>query len=160
MVTPCPQGTSQFMATRRQIKGSIKQGINENYGQYSFLSLVRHFVCFENDHRHGYHVMVGDVDHWFRFFQNWHTPELCKLLFSSFNLQLFRCSRCCHLCDILNSFLKTAGYEDLSVNKILWCYHPNENSLKYTSVTMYSRPDFRKRKLSFFLNIDLGGWQH
>ena len=145
MVTPCPQGTSQFMVTRRQIKGSIKQGINENYGQYSFLSLVRHFVCFENDHRHGDHVMVGDVDHWFRFFQNWHTPELCKLLFSSFNLQLFLL------------LFKTAGYADLSVNKILWCYHPNENSLKYTSVTMYSRQDFRKRKLSFFLNIDLGG---
>ena len=41
-----------------------------------FLSLVRHFVCFENHHRCGDHVMVGDVDHCFRFFQNWHTPKL------------------------------------------------------------------------------------
>ena len=57
MVTPCPQGTSQFMVTKRQIEGSIKK-------------------FFENDHRHGDHVMVGDVDHCFRFFQNWHTPEL------------------------------------------------------------------------------------
>ena len=44
--------------------------------QYSFLSLVRHFVCFEKGHRHGDHVMVGEVDHCFCFFQNWHTPEL------------------------------------------------------------------------------------
>ena len=54
--------------------------INENFCQYSFLSLVRHFVCFENDYRHGDHVMVGDVDHCFRFFQNWHTPELVNSL--------------------------------------------------------------------------------
>ena len=33
-------------------------------------------TIFENDHRHGDHVMVGDVGHCFRFFQNWHTPEL------------------------------------------------------------------------------------
>ena len=50
--------------------------INENFCQYSFLSLVHHFLCFENGHRHGDHVMVGDVDHCFRFFKNWHTPEL------------------------------------------------------------------------------------
>ena len=149
MVTPCPQGTSQFMVTRRKIKGSIKQGINQNYGQYSFLSLVRHFVCFENDHRHGDHVMVGDVDHCFRFFQNWHTPELCKLLFSSFNLYSFS-GALVAVIDILHSFLKTAGYADLSVNKILWCYHPNETSLKYISMTMFSRQDFTKRKLRFF----------
>ena len=55
--------------------------INENFCQYSFLSLVRHFVCFENDHRHGDHVMVGDVDHCFRFFQNWHTPELVSVTY-------------------------------------------------------------------------------
>ena len=40
-----------------------KTRINENFGQYSFLSLVCHFVCFENDHRRGDHVMVGDVDY-------------------------------------------------------------------------------------------------
>ena len=34
-------------------------------------------ICmFQNDHRHGDHVMVGDVDHCFRFFQNCHTPKL------------------------------------------------------------------------------------
>ena len=53
-----------------------KTRINDNFGQYSLLSLVRRFVCFENDHRHGDHVMVGGVHHCFRFFQNWHTPEL------------------------------------------------------------------------------------
>ena len=76
MLTPCPQGTSQFIVRRRQIKKLDETRINENFCQYSFLSLVRHFVCFENDHCHGDHVMVGDVDHCFRFFQNWHTPEL------------------------------------------------------------------------------------
>ena len=38
-------------------------------------------ICmFQNDHRHGDHVMVGDVYHCFRFFQNWHTPELIRHL--------------------------------------------------------------------------------
>ena len=81
MVTPCPLSRyfpihSNEMANKRLDKTRI----NENFGQYSFLSLVRHFVCFENDHRHGDHVMVGDVDHCFRFFQNWHTPELFQEL--------------------------------------------------------------------------------
>ena len=60
--------------------------INENFCQCSFLSLVRHFVCFENGHRHGDHVMAGNVDHCFRFFQNWHTPELIKQTGSVFGL--------------------------------------------------------------------------
>ena len=56
-----------------------KTRVYESCGQYSFLSLFRHFVCFENDHRHGDHIMVADVHHCFRFFQNWHTPELCPV---------------------------------------------------------------------------------
>ena len=36
----------------------------------------------KNGHRHGDHVMVGDVDHCFRFFQNWHTPERWNIGFS------------------------------------------------------------------------------
>ena len=60
--------------------------MNENFCPYSFLSLVRHFVCFENGHRHGDHVMVGDVDHCFRFFQNWHTPELLSEKKYPFNI--------------------------------------------------------------------------
>ena len=36
-----------------------KTRINENFGQCFFLSLVRHFECFENDHRHGDHVNYG-----------------------------------------------------------------------------------------------------
>ena len=57
-----------------------KTRINENFGQCSFLSLVRHFECFENDHRRCVImlIMVGDADHCFRFFQNWHTPELFR----------------------------------------------------------------------------------
>ena len=62
MVTLCPQGTSQW--TDETNKRFDKTRINENFGQYYFLSLVRHFECFENDHRHGDHVMAVDVCHW------------------------------------------------------------------------------------------------
>ena len=44
---------------------------------FHLLSLVRHFVCFENDHRHGDHVTVGDVTIVFASFKTGILPNCC-----------------------------------------------------------------------------------
>ena len=77
----------------RQRKVEIKSKIKRILIPLHSPAFGRHVYCFGNANRHGDHVMVRDVIHCSRFFQNWRSPGLIIYIpyFEKF------CVRLCYL---------------------------------------------------------------